>query len=180
MTTRGQDLAAVIKRQIEEFGGDLTMVDVGTVTEVGDGIARIHGLAGVQYTELLAFPGDVIGMAMNLEEDAVGAAIMGDDSQIKEGDEVRSTGRVAEVPVGDDLIGRTVDALGRPIDGKGPLTNGEHASHRARCAQRSDPPGSERAGANGYQSHRQHDPNRPRSARADHWRPLNRQERHSP
>ena len=121
MTTRGQDLAAVIKRQIEEFGGDLTMVDVGTVTEVGDGIARIHGLAGVQYTELLAFPGDVIGMAMNLEEDAVGAAIMGDDSQIKEGDEVRSTGRVAEVPVGDDLVGRTVDALGRPIDGKGPL-----------------------------------------------------------
>ena len=121
MTTRGQDLAAVIKRQIEEFGGDLTMVDVGTVTEVGDGIARIHGLGGVQYTELLAFPGDVIGMAMNLEEDAVGAAIMGDDSEIKEGDEVRSTGRVAEVPVGDDLIGRTVDALGRPIDGKGPL-----------------------------------------------------------
>ena len=121
MTTRGQDLAAVIKRQIEEFGGDLTMVDVGTVTEVGDGIARIHGLGGVQYTELLAFPGDVIGMAMNLEEDAVGAAIMGDDSGIKEGDEVRSTGRVAEVPVGNDLIGRTVDALGRPIDGKGPL-----------------------------------------------------------
>ena len=121
MTTRGQDLAAVIKRQIEEFGGDLTMVDVGTVTEVGDGIARIHGLGGVQYTELLAFPGDVIGMAMNLEEDAVGAAIMGDDSEIKEGDEVRSTGRVAEVPVGNDLIGRTVDALGRPIDGKGPL-----------------------------------------------------------
>ena len=121
MTTRGQDLAAVVKRQIEEFGGDLTMVDVGTVTEVGDGIARIHGLGGVQYTELLAFPGDVIGMAMNLEEDAVGAAIMGDDSQIKEGDEVRSTGRVAEVPVGNDLIGRTVDALGRPIDGKGPL-----------------------------------------------------------
>ena len=121
MTTRGQDLAAVIKRQIEEFGGDLTMVDVGTVTEVGDGIARIHGLGGVQYTELLAFPGDVIGMAMNLEEDAVGAAIMGDDSKIKEGDEVRSTGRVAEVPVGNGLIGRTVDALGRPIDGKGPL-----------------------------------------------------------
>ena len=121
MTTRGQDLAAVIKRQIEEFGGGLSMVDVGTVTEVGDGIARIHGLGGVQYTELLAFPGDVIGMAMNLEEDAVGAAIMGDDSEIKEGDEVRSTGRVAEVPVGDDLIGRTVDALGRPIDGKGPL-----------------------------------------------------------
>jgi len=122
MTTRGQDIAAVIKRQIEEFGGDLTMVDVGTVTEVGDGIARIHGLRGVKYTELLSFPGDVIGMAMNLEEDAVGAVILGDDSRIKEGDEVRSTGSVAEVPVGDELIGRTVDALGRPIDGKGPIS----------------------------------------------------------
>jgi len=122
MTTRGQDIAAVIKRQIEEFGGDLTMVDVGTVTEVGDGIARIHGLGGVKYTELLSFPGDVIGMAMNLEEDAVGAVILGDDSKIKEGDEVRSTGNVAEVPVGDGLIGRTVDALGRPIDGKGPIS----------------------------------------------------------
>ena len=121
MTTRGQDIAAVIKRQIEEFGGAISMVDVGTVTEVGDGIARIHGLGGVQYTELLQFPGDIIGMAMNLEEDSVGAVILGDDSQIKEGDEVRSTGRVAEVPVGDAMVGRVVDALGRPVDGKGPI-----------------------------------------------------------
>ncbi len=121
MTTRGQDIAAVIKRQIQEFGGTVSMVDVGVVTEVGDGIARIHGLAGVRYTELLQFPGDVIGMAMNLEEDSVSAVILGDDAKIKQGDEVRSTGRIAEVPVGNALIGRVVDALGRPIDGKGPI-----------------------------------------------------------
>ena len=121
MTTRGQDIAAVIKRQIEEFGGAIAMVDVGVVTEVGDGIARIHGLSGVQYTELLQFPGDVIGMAMNLEEDSVGAVVLGDDSRIREGDEVRSTGRIAEIPVGDALVGRVVDALGRPVDGKGPI-----------------------------------------------------------
>ncbi|MCH7705814.1 MAG: F0F1 ATP synthase subunit alpha [Chloroflexi bacterium] len=121
MTTRGQDIASVIKRQIEEFGSTVGMTDVGVVTQVGDGIASIHGLGGVQYTELLGFPGDVIGMAMNLEEDNVGAVILGDDSKIKEGDEVRALGRIAEVPVGDALIGRVVDALGRPVDGKGPI-----------------------------------------------------------
>ena len=98
MTTRGEDIASVIKRQIEEFGGQVSMVDVGTVVEVGDGIARIHGLSGAQYTGLLQFPNDVIGMAMNLEEDSVGAVILGDDSKIKEGDEVRSTGHIAQVP----------------------------------------------------------------------------------
>ena len=121
MTTRGQDIVSVIKRQIAEFGGAIGMVDVGTVTEVGDGITRIHGLAGVKFAELLQFPGDVLGMAMNLEEDGVGAVVMGDASSIREGDEVRSTGRIAEVPVGDALIGRVVDALGRPVDGKGPV-----------------------------------------------------------
>ncbi len=122
MTTRGEDIASVIKRQIEEFGGQVSMVDVGTVVEVGDGIARIHGLSGAQYTGLLQFPNDVIGMAMNLEEDSVGAVILGDDSKIKEGDEVRSTGHIAQVPVGDALIGRVVDPLGRPLDGKGAIS----------------------------------------------------------
>ncbi|PKB66860.1 MAG: F0F1 ATP synthase subunit alpha [SAR202 cluster bacterium Io17-Chloro-G3] len=121
MTTRGQDIASVIKRQIEAFGGEVSMVDVGTVVEVRDGIATIHGLSGVSYTELLHFPGDVVGMAMNLEEDNVGAVIMGDDAGIREGDEVRATGRIAQVPVGDALIGRVVGALGVPIDGKGPV-----------------------------------------------------------
>ena len=118
MTTAGQDIASVIKRQIEEFGGELTMVDVGTVVEAGDGIARIHGLAGVRLNEILQFPNDILGLALNLEEESVGAVIMGDYLRIREGDEVRSTGRILEVPVGDDLLGRVVDPLGRPLDGQ--------------------------------------------------------------
>ena len=125
MAVRGQDIASVIKRQIEEFGQELTMVDVGTVVEIGDGIARIHGLAGVGANELLEFEGGVTGMALNLEEDSVGAVIMGDYLGIKEGSEVRGTGRVAEVPVGEALLGRVVDGIGRPIDGKGPLRTTE-------------------------------------------------------
>jgi len=121
MTTRGQDIVSVIKQQIEQFGMAVTMVDVGTVIEVGDGIARIQGLAAAKYNELLQFPNDVIGIALNLEEDSVAAIILGDYSEIKEGDEVRCTGRIAEVPVGEALIGRVVDPLGRPADGKGPI-----------------------------------------------------------
>ena len=121
MAVRGQDIASVIKRQIEEFGRDLSMVDVGTVVEVGDGIAQVHGLSGAAYSELLEFEGGVMGMALNLEEDSVGAVIMGDPLAVKEGTEVRSTGRVVVVPVGEELVGRVVDALGQPIDGKGPL-----------------------------------------------------------
>ncbi len=121
MAVRGQDIASVIRRQIEEFGRDLSMVDVGTVIEVGDGIAQVHGLSGVAYSELLEFEGGVMGMALNLEEDSVGTVILGDPLAVKEGSEVRSTGRVVVVPVGDELVGRVVDALGQPIDGKGPI-----------------------------------------------------------
>ena len=121
MTTRGQEIVSVIKKQIEQFGKTVTMVDVGTVVEVGDGIARINGLAGAKYNELLQFPGETVGIALNLEEDSVAAIILGDYRNIKEGDEVRSTGRIAEVPVGQALIGRVVDSLGRPLDGKGPV-----------------------------------------------------------
>ena len=121
MATRGQDITSVIRRQIEEFGSGVTMVDVGTVVQSGDGVARVQGLSGARYTELVEFPNEVIGLALNLEEDSVGVVILGDDTMIKEGDEVRSTGRIAEVPVGEGLLGRVVDALGRPIDGKGPI-----------------------------------------------------------
>ena len=123
MTTRGQDIVSVIRRQIAEFGGELTLVDVGTVVEVGDGIARIQGLQGAKYNEILQFPGDIMGLALNLEEDTVGAAIMGDANAVKEGGTVRSTGRIIEVPVGEGLIGRVVDPLGRPLDGKGPVNS---------------------------------------------------------
>ena len=131
MTTRGQDIVSVIKQQIEQFGTTVAMVDVGSVVEVGDGIARIHGLAAAKYNELLEFPNDVVGIVLNLEEDSVSAIMLGDYTRIKEGDEVRSTGRIAEVPVGKALIGRVVDPLGRPLDGKGPIkTKGSRAIER--------------------------------------------------
>ena len=121
MATRGQDIVSLIKRQIEEFGGDLALVDVGTVVQVGDGVASIQGLQGVRSNELLDFGDDVLGLALNLESDIVGAAILGDPNAVKEGQRVQSTGRIIEVPVGDALIGRVVDPLGRPLDGKGPV-----------------------------------------------------------
>ena len=128
MAVRGQDIASVIKRQIEEFGQELTMVDVGTVVEVGDGIARVHGLSGVGANELLEFEGGITGMALNLEEDGVGAVLLGEAEAVKEGSEVRGTGRVMEVPVGDAMLGRVVDALGAPIDAKGAIAADENAA----------------------------------------------------
>ncbi|MDC0035668.1 F0F1 ATP synthase subunit alpha [Chloroflexi bacterium] len=125
MAVRGQDIASVIKKQIEGFGTDLGMVDVGTVIEVGDGIARVHGLSGVAYNELVEFEGGVAGMALNLEEDSVGIVVLGDPSQISEGTEVRGTGRVMQVPVGEALLGRVVDGVGNSIDGKGPVDTAE-------------------------------------------------------
>ncbi len=121
MVTRGDDIASVIRRQIEQFGTKVAMVNVGTVVEVADGLARIHGLSEARYNELLQFPNDIMGIALNLEEDAVRAVILGEDYAIKEGDEVRCTERILEIPVGDALIGRVVDPLGQALDGKGPI-----------------------------------------------------------
>ena len=125
MSPNSQDIASIIKRQIEEFGGDFSMVDIGTVVEAGDGVVTIHGLSSVKVNELLQFPNDIIGLALNLEEDTVGAVILGDYLSIKEGDEVRSTGRIVEVPVGDNMLGSVVDPLGRPLDGKGDISTSE-------------------------------------------------------
>ena len=121
MAVRGQDIASVIRSQIENWEQQLEAVDEGTVIEVGDGVARIHGLSGAAYTELLEFEGGVMGMALNLEEDSVGSVIMGNPISVKEGSKVRSTGRIVEVPVGENLRTRVVNALGEPIDGKGPI-----------------------------------------------------------
>ena len=122
MAARDQDIVSIIKEEIEHFGAVVTTANVGTVVEIGDGIARVHGLSAAKYNELLQFPHGIMGLALNLEEDNVGAVILGDFSQIKEGDEVRATGRVVEVPIGDNLIGRVVDPLGHPRDGRGPIT----------------------------------------------------------
>src|SRR3990170_1642345 len=121
MAVKPEEIASIIRQQIEQFGGAVTAVDVGTVVDAGDGIARIYGLRNAMYSELLEFPKGIMGMALNLEEDTVGAIILGDYTAIKEGDEVRTTGRIVEVPVGNGLIGRVVDPLGQPLDGKGPV-----------------------------------------------------------
>src|SRR5512145_1477639 len=130
MAVRPEEIASIIRQQIEQFGGGVTSVDTGTVVEAGDGIARVYGLRNAMYSELLEFrtkdskgaEKTLMGLALNLEEDIVGAIILGDYTDIKEGDEVRSTGRIIEVPVGDALIGRVVDPLGQPLDGRGPVS----------------------------------------------------------
>jgi len=121
MAIRSEDITTIIKSAIDQFDAGAETRSVGTVVEVGDGIAQVYGLEGALASELLEFPGGVMGMALNLEEETVGAVILGDFKQIKEGDQVKTTGRVVEVPVGAALIGRVVDPLGRPIDDKGPI-----------------------------------------------------------
>ena len=116
-----EEVSSVIKQQLEQYESKLEMKSVGRVLQVGDGIARIWGLEDVQMSELIEFPNDVVGMVLNLEIDNVGAAIFGSDIKIKEGDTVRRTGKVAEVPVGEALIGRVVNPVGQPLDGKGPI-----------------------------------------------------------
>ena len=116
-----EEISTILKKELESYEQPLKLESVGTVIQVGDGIARVFGLEKVMSSELVEFPGEVYGMALNLEEDSVGVVILGDCKGIKEGDEVRCTGRIVQVPVGDALIGRVVDALGRPIDGAGPI-----------------------------------------------------------
>ncbi len=121
MNLRPEEISSVIKEQIERYSSQLDVSDVGTVIQVADGIARVHGLENAMQGELLQFPGDVYGMVLNLEEDNVGVVLLGSASNIEEGDIVKTTGRVVEVPVGDELLGRVVNSLGQPIDGKGPI-----------------------------------------------------------
>src|ERR1700730_14139005 len=121
MAISSSEISDVIKQRLRDFDTQIVSADVGRIVTVGDGIAQIYGLAGAMASELLQFPGDVYGLALNLEADQVRAVIMGEYGHMKEGDEVRSTGRIVEVPVGPELLGRTVNALGQPIDGKGPV-----------------------------------------------------------
>ena len=121
MNLRPEEISSVIKEQIKRYAAQLEVADVGTVIQVADGIARIHGLDNAMQGELLEFPGEVYGMVLNLEEDNVGAVLLGAQRNVNEGDTVKTTGRVVEVPVGDAMLGRVVNALGQPIDGKGPI-----------------------------------------------------------
>ncbi len=137
MQIKAEEISELIKRQIAEFEKGVDVMEVGTVITVGDGIAKVYGLEKCMQGELLEFPNSVMGMALNLEEDNVGAVLFGDDTLIKEGDIVKRTGRIMEVPVGEAVIGRVVDGIGLPIDGKGPIRvhrvpqgRGHSAGHR--------------------------------------------------
>ncbi len=126
MNLKPEEISSVIKEQIKKYSAELDVSNIGTVIQVADGIARVHGLENAMAGELLEFPGEVYGMVLNLEEDNVGAVLLGDQKNINEGDTVKSTGRVVEVPVGDAMLGRVVNALGQPIDGKGPINTDKY------------------------------------------------------
>ena len=121
MDIRAAEISAILKKQIKDFGKEAEVSEIGQVLSVGDGIARVYGLDNVQAGEMVEFPGGIKGMALNLETDNVGVVIFGSDRDIKEGDTVKRTGAIVEVPVGKELLGRVVDPLGNPIDGKGPI-----------------------------------------------------------
>ena len=121
MAIQAAEISAILKDQIKNFGQEVEVAEVGQVLSVGDGIARVHGLDNIQAGEMVEFPGGIRGMALNLEIDNVGVVIFGVDRGINEGDSVKRTGAIVDVPVGKGLLGRVVDALGNPIDGKGPI-----------------------------------------------------------
>ena len=154
MSITAEEISSLIKQQIENYETDIEVTDVGTVIEVGDGIARAHGLDNVMAGELVEFSNGVMGLAQNLEENNVGIVILGPYTGIKEGDEVRRTGRIMQVPVGEELIGRVVNPLGQPLDGKGPIETTENSSNRISGSRRHGTSIRSRADANRYQSDR--------------------------
>ena len=121
MEIRAEEISQIIRSQIRDYEKKVEVAETGTVLSVGDGIARVYGVEKCMAMELLEFPGGIFGLALNLEEDNVGVAILGEDTHIKEGDIVKRTGRIAQVPVGDAVLGRVIDPVGNPIDGKGPI-----------------------------------------------------------
>jgi F-type H+-transporting ATPase subunit alpha len=125
MEIRAEEISQIIKEQIKDYDKKVELSETGTILSVGDGIARVYGLEKAMALELVEFPGGILGLALNLEEDNVGVAIMGDDTELKEGDQVKRTGRIAEVPVGEAVLGRVISAVGKPLDGKGPIDNNE-------------------------------------------------------
>ena len=134
MQIKAEEISSIIKEKIKGFDKQVDVKETGSVIQVGDGIAKVYGLDGAMAGEMLEFPGGLYGIALNLEEDNVGAVLMGDDVGIKEGDPVKRTGRIAEIPVGEALIGRVVNAIGQPIDGKGPIKSSALVPHRSRRA----------------------------------------------
>src|ERR1700747_3445609 len=127
MDIKAEEISKIIREKIGSFAVDVDVAEVGSIISIGDGIARVHGVDKVMAGEMLEFPHGVFGIALNLEEDSVGAVLLGEFKEIKEGDAVRRTGRIISVPVGEALLGRAVNARGQPIDGKGPITSSRFA-----------------------------------------------------
>jgi len=121
MDIKAEEISKIIREQIGSFAVDVDVAEVGSIISIGDGIARVHGVDNAMAGEMLEFPHGVFGIALNLEEESVGAVLLGEFKEIKEGDQVKRTGRIISVPVGEELLGRVVNALGQPIDGKGPI-----------------------------------------------------------
>src|SRR5690349_24010929 len=123
MDIKAEEISKIIRDQIGSYAVDVDVAEVGTIVSIGDGIARVHGVEKTRAGEMREFPHGIVGIALNLEEESVGAVLLGDYTEIKEGDPVKRTGRIISVPVGPELIGRVVNALGQPIDGKGPIVS---------------------------------------------------------
>ena len=159
MKLRPEEITSILRQRIEEFDVETDLAEVGTVLQVGDGIARVYGLENCVALEMLELEHGVVGLAFNLEEDNVGAALFGEWEHVKEGEPVRRTGRVARVPVGDALLGRVVDPLGHPLDGQGPIETTETPAARVQGARRHRAPAGEGAAPDRAQGDRLDDPN---------------------
>ena len=168
MQIKASEIADILRRQIEGYETTIDMAEVGTVISVGDGIARVYGLDGAMAGELIDFGHDIYGIALNLEEDNVGCVLMGESQHVGEGDEVRRTREIMQLPVGPALVGRVVDPLGRPLDGKGAIESPESYPHRADRPGCGQAPAGEGTNADGDQGHRLHDSDRSWPARAHH------------
>ena len=160
LTINADEIAAALREHIGSFTTDISKAKVGRVLEVGDGIARVSGLPDTAVNELLEFEGGTLGLALNLDEDSIGAVILGAAEDVEEGHTVQETGRILSVPVGDALLGRVVNALGQPIDGKGPISTDDPAPARGAGARHHRPPARARAAADRHQGHRRDDAGR--------------------
>ena len=178
MEIKPDEISKILRQRIEGLETDAAdLSEVGTVLSVADGIARVHGLDNCMALEMLELPHDVTGLALNLEDDNVGAVLFGEWDKIVEGDTVKRTGHLLEIPVGEELLGRLVDPLGRPLDDKGDVNTTETPPGRVQGARRRPAPAGRGADADRPQGDRLDDPDRPRPARADHRRPPDRQDR---
>ena len=175
MEIRAAEISSILKDQIKNFGKEAEVSEIGQVLSVGDGIARVYGLDKVQAGELVEFPGGIRGMALNLETDNVGCVIFGDDRNIKEGDTVKRTGAIVDTPVGKGLLGRVVDALGNPIDGKGPIKFDKRSRVDVKAPGIIPRKSVNEPVQTGLKAIELADPDRPRPARTHHRRPPDRQ-----